>query len=227
MKYKSDFLFSKITLLFSIVLFLGSCDKYEFETDTFTDSRDGNVYKTVKIGNQVWMAENLRYLPNVYGRYAIATLSNRYYVYGYDGTNLVEAKATANYKTYGVLYNWVGANAACPAGWHLPTDEEWAQLTAYLGGDTGAGGILKEKGTQHWNSPNTGATNKVEFAALPGGGLFNTFEFTYLGATGFWWTASDDGDSHYYYRYMHDNDKGVVRGYVNMATAFSVRCVKD
>ncbi len=228
MNYKSDFLFSKITLLFALVLLLGSCEKYEFETDTFTDSRDGNVYKTVKIGNQVWMAENLRYLPNVYGRYAIAVSSARNYVYGYEGTNVDDAKATENYKTYGVLYNWMGAKAACPPGWHLPTAEEWAELTAYLGGDTGAGGILKEKGTQHWNSPNTGATNKVDFAALPGGMLSETtFSFAYLGATGFWWTASDDSDFHYYYIYIHDNDKALIRGYVNKSRVFSVRCVKD
>jgi len=228
MKYKSDFLFSKTTFLFALILLLGSCDKYEFETDTFTDSRDGNVYKTVKIGNQVWMAENLRYLPTVNGRYAVSTVSNRNYVYGYDGTNVAEAKATENYITYGVLYNVPGAKAACPAGWHLPTDEEWAELTAYLGGDSGAGGVLKEKGTQHWNSPNTGAKNKVEFRALPGG-MFSetTFSFAYLGATVYWWIASDDGDAHYYYRSIHDNDKGIVRGITYMSRGLSVRCIKD
>lgn len=220
----------KSTFLFALVLLLGSCDKYEFETDIFTDSRDGNVYKTVKIGNQVWMAENLRYLPSVYSRYTVSTVSNRYYVYDYDGTNVAEAKASENYKTYGVLYNVPGAKAACPAGWHLPTDEEWAQLSEYLGGDSGAGGILKEKGTQHWNSPNTGATNKVEFTALPGGMFSKTsssFLFAYLGTTGYWWTASDDGDAHYLYRSIDANDKGIVRGISYMDRGLSVRCVKD
>lgn len=231
MKYKSDFLFSKIILLFALVLLLGSCEKYEFETDTFTDSRDGNVYKTVKIGNQVWMAENLRYLPSVNSRYTVSTVSNRYYVYDYDGTNVAEAKATENYKTYGVLYNVPGAKAACPAGWHLPTDEEWAQLSEYLGGEnSGVGGVLKEKGTQHWNSPNTGAKNKLEFTALPGGMFSKTsssFLFAYLGATGYWWTASDDGNYHYIDIYIHANDKGMIRGISYMDRGLSVRCVKD
>jgi uncharacterized protein (TIGR02145 family) len=217
----SEFLFFII-----LMIFVGSCEKYDISKGTFTDIRDGNVYKTVTIGDQIWMAENLRYLPVVTGPVSGATASNRYYVYGYEGTNVTEARATENYKTYGVLYNWVAAKAACPEGWHIPTDEEWAQLSEYLGG-TGVGGKLKEKGTKHWNSPNTGATNIVGFAALPGGGRFSTFSFHYSGDQGFWWTASQDGTGLYYYRYIQQNDKEMLRGYVMMDAGFSVRCVKN
>ena len=209
-----------------ILLFTSSCEADDFKTDTFTDPRDGNVYNTVTIGTQTWMAENLRYLPSVVSPLRQSQYTVYYYVYGYDGTDVDEAKATANYKTYGVLYNWTAAKAACPAGWHLPTDEEWTQLTEYLGASD-AGGKLKEKGTKHWNSPNTGASNKANFTALPGGGRFSTYQFTYLGDMGYWWTDSHDGTGLYYYRYIQQNDKGIMRGYVVRDAGFSVRCVKD
>lgn len=227
MKKKSNILIFPFILLSVLTLFATSCgNNDDLNTDTFTDPRDGNVYKTVKIGTQIWMAENLRYLPSVVGPVRGSQSTLLYYVYGYDGTNVAEAKATVNYETYGVLYNWVAAKAACPAGWHLPTDAEWTQLTEYLG-ENGAGGKLKETGTKHWNSPNTGATNKTRFTALPGGGRFSTFSFNYLGDQGFWWTGSQDGTGLYYYRYMQQNNKNVVRGYVIMDAGFSVRCVKD
>jgi uncharacterized protein (TIGR02145 family) len=216
----------QFTFAIILILFANSCDTNDFKTDTFTDPRDGNVYKTVTIGTQTWMAENLRYLPAVVGPLRQSQYTTYHYVYGYGGTDVEEAKATVNYQTYGVLYNWAAAKAACPAGWHLPTDAEWTQLTEYLG-ESDAGGKLKEKGTKHWNSPNTGATNKSNFSALPGGGRFSTFTYNYLGDTGFWWTDSEDGSGLYYYRYIHQNDKAVIRGYVIRDAGFSVRCVKD
>jgi uncharacterized protein (TIGR02145 family) len=113
---------------------------------SFTDSRDGKVYKMVTIGEQVWMAENLAYLPSVVGPTTGSKSTAYYYVYGYNGTNVAEAKATANYKTYGVLYNWPaamngaassnanpsGVQGVCPDGWHLPSDAEWTRLEKYL-----------------------------------------------------------------------------------------------
>jgi uncharacterized protein (TIGR02145 family) len=151
-------------------------------TGTMTDARDGKTYNTVTIGNQEWMAENLAYLPSVnMGADGSDdnTAGKYYYVYGYDGTNVTDAKATDNYTTYGVLYNWnaamdgastssanpSGVQGVCPTSWHLPSDVEWTVLTDLLGGESVAGGKLKETGTTHWNSPNTGATN----SGLPGG----------------------------------------------------------
>jgi uncharacterized protein (TIGR02145 family) len=173
----------------------------DIEYGSFTDSRDGNVYKTVTIGEQVWMAENLAYLPSVVGP---ATGSEDegneteafYYVYGYDGTDVTEAKAyehtpdeegeyspgsspIKSYETYGVLYNWTAAMTACPEGWHLPSDAEWKQLEMYLGMSeaeansenyrgTDEGGKLKS-GTTHWYQINEEDTNESGFTALPGG----------------------------------------------------------
>ena len=86
---------------------------------------DGKVYKVVQIGNQCWMAENLAYLPSVSPPTEGSLIDPYSYVYGYEGTDINEAKTTTNYQTYGVLYNWPATLEACPSGWHLPSDAEW------------------------------------------------------------------------------------------------------
>jgi uncharacterized protein (TIGR02145 family) len=98
----------------------------------FTDPRDGNTYRTVQIGNQCWLAENLSYLPSVCPATTTPDGSAFYYVYDYQGNSVNEAKTTANYQNYGVLYNWAAALQACPPGWHLPSDAEWSALTDFL-----------------------------------------------------------------------------------------------
>jgi uncharacterized protein (TIGR02145 family) len=117
--------------------------------NTFTDNRDGNTYGVVQIGDQCWLGENLRYLPSVSPiterspthRWRSTPVNSQtrpyYYVYGYQGRRVSDAKATANYRNYGVLYNWPAALAACPEGWHLPGDDEWTQLANYLMGEYG------------------------------------------------------------------------------------------
>jgi hypothetical protein len=95
-----------------------------------TDDRDGTTYKVVRIGAQLWMAENLKYLPSVVGMATGSNSTPYYYVSGYNGTSVEEARAIANYNTYGVLYNWAAATQdVCPAGWRLPTDADWTELT--------------------------------------------------------------------------------------------------
>lgn len=169
----------------------------------FTDSRDGRIYKTVKIGNQVWMAENLAYLPSVSPLSSDSHSSTHYYVYGYNGTSIAAAKATSNYQTYGVLYNWPaamngasssntnpsGVQGICPTGWHLPSEAEWNVLIIYLGGKDVAGGKMKETGTLHWKSPNSGANNKSRFTALPGGIYWGRSTFNYKGNRASFWTS--------------------------------------
>ena len=239
------------TLLFLIMfLVLGSGCKKSFNYEAFTDPRDGNVYKIITIGDQVWMAENLAYLPsvNMVADGSEDAAGSYYYVYGYDGTNVADAKATDNYATYGVLYNWTaamdgeassttnpsGIQGVCPAGWHLPSDAEWTELTDYLGGESVASGKLKETGTIEegtglWEAPNTGATNETGFTALPGGFRFFSGTFYDIGEFGYWWSATEYDASNawprfinYYYsvvtRYSNDGTKEV---------GFSVRCVRD
>jgi uncharacterized protein (TIGR02145 family) len=211
---------------------------------TFTDPRDGKVYQTVVIGNQEWMAENLAYLPSVNmvaDGSENAAGSYYYYVYGYDGTNVADAKATDNYATYGVLYNWTaamdgeassttnpsGIQGVCPAGWHLPSEAEWDELTNYLGGTGVAGGKLKETGTTHWNTPNTGATNETGFTALPGGNRSSNGSFGSIGYAGHWWSATEYSAASAWYRLMYGNNGSVSRNIYGKEVGFSVRCVRD
>ncbi len=196
-------------------------------SNTFTDPRDGNVYHTVTIGTQVWMVENLRYLPSVVGPGSVSNTAPYCYVYGYNGTNVTAAKATANYSTYGVLYNWPAAVNSCPAGWHLPSRVEWTQLMDYLGGFSVAGGKLKETGTTHWLYPNIGATNETGFTALPGG-QFNMsgISFNNIGYGSDWWSASENGNTAWEIRM--ENYYSSADEYLNdLGSGFYIRCVRD
>lgn len=208
--------------------------------NSFFDSRDGYVYQSVAIGSQVWMAENLRYLPDVGLGTGSQTIAY-YYVYRYNGTNVSEAKATENYQTYGVLYNWPAAMAGmtssssnpsrvqgvCPTGWHLPSDAEWTELIDYLGGGEVAGGKLKETGTTHWESPNTGATNETGFTALPGGFRNYDGNFLNIGYNGLWWSATENGASSAMACDMNYNTSNIASYYNIKENGFSVRCVRD
>lgn len=194
---------------------------------TFTDSRDGNLYTYVKIGNQIWMAENLKYLPSVVGPSTGSQTTPYYYVYGYNGSEVNEAKATANYLTYGVLYNWTAACNSCPAGWHLPSDAEWTELTDYLGGTSVSGGKLKETGTTHWASPNYEATDETGFTALPGAYRLNNGGFFNIGNNGSWWSATEYNTTIAWSSSMYNYLRDFYRSYNNKELGFSVRCVRD
>ncbi|HOG20568.1 MAG TPA: FISUMP domain-containing protein [Salinivirgaceae bacterium] len=207
---------------------------------SFIDTRDSNVYKYVTIGEQVWMAENLRYLPRVAGSGMGLETTPYSYVYDYNGNSVEEAKATANYTTYGVLYNWLaamngdttsdanpsGVQGACPEGWHLPSQAEWQQLIDYLGGEEIAGGKLKEAGETHWNSPNEGATNETGFTALPSGYRGYCGRFKGIGNMGFWWSATSQNYSEAWTFSMIYDYGRIYSNYYTMEDGFSVRCVK-
>ncbi|MDD4032494.1 MAG: FISUMP domain-containing protein [Bacteroidales bacterium] len=213
------------------LVFIYSCTPQE-TPNTFTDSRDGKVYKTVTIGEQVWMAENLAYLPEVVGPATGSEDSGNeteafYYVSGYVGTDVAAAKTTTNYQTYGVLYNWSAALTACPEGWHLPSDEEWTTLTSYMGGADVAGGKMKETGTTHWEDPNTGATNESGFTALPGGYRSNLGTFYFFCYEGFWWSSAQNNKSFAWGRSLSCDDSGVIRGDNYKEGGYSVRCIRD
>jgi uncharacterized protein (TIGR02145 family) len=199
----------------------------------FTDERDGHIYKYIKIGKQVWMAENLAWLPEVSPPTAQSEEDNRYYVYGYESDSVEEARTLENYTTYGVLYNQSAAGQACPSGWHLPTDDEWKDLEMALGmtpaqanekyaSRGNVAGKLKEAGTAHWMSPNEGATNSTGFTALPGGILFGYYEYDLLGEKACFWTASWSVG-----RILHHDEVGITAAYWVIQQGFSVRCVRD
>jgi uncharacterized protein (TIGR02145 family) len=219
----------------------GSSKSFTTQGSAFTDLRDGNVYKTVTIGNQEWMAENLRYLPTVVWANSGSPDASYNYVYDYYGFIVTDAKASKNYPIYGVLYNWSaamngvasstanpsGIQGACPNGWHLPSDAEWTQLTTYLGGESVAADKLKEIGSSHWNGTYNESNNETGFTALPGGYRDDLGIFDEMGKAGIWWTATGDNDLHACARSMNYYESTVDRGYHEKRLGFSVRCVKN
>ncbi len=217
----------------------GYGDEETFSTPELTDARDGTTYATTVIGTQMWMAENMKYLPSVNPPDEESLTDPHYYVYGYDGDVVDDAKATENFETYGVLYNWPAAANSCPDGWHLPSDEEWKTLEMFLGmtqeqadaiemRGTDQGGQLKEIGTDHWDAPNTGATDAYGFTALPAG-LRSTYlsGFDLLGSNTYIWTSTEYLSDYGWKRYLDTEETGIYRIQEVKLMGYAVRCVKD
>jgi uncharacterized protein (TIGR02145 family) len=198
---------------------------------TFTDHRDGNVYKIIKIGNQIWMAENLRYIPYV----GMVNEDKGIWVYNFNGNDVENAISTISYKKYGCLYNWETANSVCPQGWHLPTDNEWSILVNVLGAEEIAGNKLKAK--KEWENTedemvihelvNHGATNESGFSALPGGTRDMNGTFNSVGKFGIWWTATEMLSSSAWIRNMNIYSGGINRLNDYKFSGYSVRCLMD
>ncbi len=185
--------------------------------------KDGNIYTTIKIGNQTWLAQNLK--TTLYNDGTAISDDELYWDYTWYNHD------TAYKYRYGALYSWNAVNSGklAPTGWHVATDADWTILTSYLGGTGVAGGKLKEAGTSHWLSPNTGATNEVSFRALPGGYCTHYFDSPcyQIGKIGYWWTATEALEEKAWCRYMSYNNDDVVRIYTDKEFGFSVRCVKN
>ncbi len=205
---------------------------------TFTDLRDGNIYPYKTIGNQVWMVRNLAWLPEVSPPAEGSNTTKFYYVTGYNGTNVTEAKQSAAYPVYGVLYSGLAARDACPDGWHTATDEEWIELEMLLGmsdveahnsGDRNSGAVgikLREEGRSHWGSNPLVANNPVGFTALPGGtrDLLSS-SFYGVGIMAHFWTGTSAGDMGNYYRWIAGS--GVSRYNDGNGFGMAVRCIRD
>ncbi len=203
-----------------------------FKTGGMITDIEGNVYNTIEIGNQTWMAENLKTATYNDGTtIPLITNDNQWINLTTPGYCWYNNDAGTNKNTYGAIYNFYTINTGklCPSGWHVPTDGEWTILSDYLGGDSIAGGKLKEAGTTHWTYPNTGATNESNFWALPGGvrvawdGLFYA-RYEFAG----WWTASEMSSNHAYGRFLNYDEVAVSKNeWVSKAYGYSVRCIKD
>lgn len=210
----------------------GSADDSVPTTTTVTDI-DGNVYNTVTIGTQVWMKENLKVIKyrngDSIGTTTPATLDTQgeissKYQWVYDGN---EANAT----TYGRLYTWntaIDNRGLCPTGWHIPSKVEWNTLTDYLGGFNVAGGHLKEVGTTHWQSPNTGADNSSGFTALPGGYRGSRGEFIWRGEVAYIWTSTENGaEEANGYQIGYAGVGGNTYSRFGKGHGLTVRCIRD
>ncbi len=184
------------------------CDTTKF--GHFTDPRDGHVYKTIKIGTQTWMAENLAWFP-----YITPTWPDP----GYASPCYLVSKN-------GVLYDHPAALTAAPAGWHLPSAAEWETLSNYLGGAEVAGG--KMKATYGWDSPNTGATNESCFSALPCASYVYYWDFSSIGGNCVWWSSTADDEYNVWSSAVNTNDTKLHMGQTYAGYwGHSVRCVKN
>ena len=204
-------------LMFISVSYIDGSDK--IITGTVTD-QDGDIYKTVKIGNQWWMAENLRVTHNTLGK-EIKT----YYPNGNSD----------NVTVYGRLYSWdvamdgsklPGARGIAPKGWHIPDDKDWKILFDFLGGMDIAGGKMKESGTIHWKSKNVGATNTSGFTSLPSGGFIPPGEYHGFSFAVHYWSSTENGIRANWPSIMY-NDKNVYILSALKKSPVAIRCVKD
>jgi uncharacterized protein (TIGR02145 family) len=188
---------------------------------------EGHIYQTVLIGNQIWMAENLRTATYANGE-PIANVTDTTWTQLSTGAWCHYDNNTANDAIYGKLYNWyttVDPRGLCPAGWHVPTDAEWTVLTDYLGGESVAGGKMKT--ITGWNAPNTSATNESGFSGLPGGfRSINTGTFYSVGLSGSWWSSSGS-TALAWYRNLGYNNGNAYRNDNNKRFGLSVRCLRD
>jgi uncharacterized protein (TIGR02145 family) len=207
---------------------------------TVTDI-DGNVYCIVTIGSQVWMAENLKVTHYRNGDAISNVTDNSEWGDLTTGAYSEYNNDVNNAATYGRLYNWYavddGRNIA-PAGWHVPTDDDWKELEMYLGMSqsqadltgwrgTDEGGQMKEAGTSHWISPNTGATNSSDFTALPGGFRNVNGSFNNLVYSAYFWSSTENDSSSAWSRLLDFYYSEVYRYNNNMQYGCSVRCIRD
>lgn len=193
---------------------------------------DGNTYNSVIIGNQVWMAKNLKTTRYNDGS-SIQLISN-----GTEWGSLSTPayswynNSASNYgSTYGALYNWFAVNTGklCPAGWHVPTFDEGKQLFDYLGGKAQAGGNIKITGTTYWQSPNEGASNKSGFSALPAGyRSMGNGSFSSINTSAYWWMADELYPDGAWYIGVVYHSGGISLGRFSSKTyGLSVRCIQN
>jgi uncharacterized protein (TIGR02145 family) len=219
------------TVFFLILILLGSnaCkkDKDDDPQPSITDI-DGNVYQTVKIGNQIWMKENLKTtkyrngdpIPNVtlWTPWLSAT----------QGAFCHYQNVASWTETYGLLYNWFAVGDArqiCPSGWHVPTKNEWNTLINFAGGENEAGNRLKEKGIVHWNGPNSGASDAYGFTALPGG--YRTSTFDPPGFYAIWWSSTPESPEDSWIMTLVANNSNAYIERQGKFAGHAIRCVKD
>lgn len=191
----------------------------------------GTNFPSVSICCQRWMNKNLDVttyrngdaIPKVTSNAAWAALTTGAYCY-YNNDSTTYAG------TYGKLYNWYAVNDSrglAPEGWYIPSDFEWTTLVNCLCGDLVAGGPLKEIGTSHWISPNTGATNLSGFTGVPGGTRDNSGTFLFLGDLGIWWSFTESTSNLPWYRQLNNSNTEIFKANINKRYGFSVRCIRD
>jgi uncharacterized protein (TIGR02145 family) len=223
--------FKSIGILLSMIVLFVACSKDSpKQTLTNTDmiDIDGNIYKSVVLGNQCWITKNLNVskyrngdiIPQVSDPLEWKNLTTGAWCYYEDKTE--------NGVVYGKLYNWYAVHdsrSLAPQGWHIPIDGEWYSLSEFLGGKVLAGGKMKT--IDGWAIPNEGATNESDFLALPGGVRNEVGNFGLINTCGIWWSNSDKGVDIAWARSLKNDTSEAISLSYDMKCGFSVRCVKD
>jgi uncharacterized protein (TIGR02145 family) len=218
-----------LNFLLAVILIIAGCTKEEKPPDPVADM-EGNSYKTVKIGTQIWMAENLKSTKYNDGtEIALVPLAKAWNDV-LTGAYCWYNNDDAQYRdVYGALYNGytVMQGKLCPSGWHIPSREEWQLLRDFLGDTTKAGGKLKESGTDHWLSPNKGADNSTGFNALGAG--IRYFEGTFSSSQSFSgiWSSTESSQSNLWSTSLYYGDASLGINLRSRKYGFSVRCLKD
>jgi len=208
-------------ILYAVVYFAGTGT-----TGRVTDI-DGNKYRTVQIGDQWWMAENLKVSRYRDGSAIPDVSQNSQWTNMTTGAMAFYDNSASLGKTYGKLYNGYAvtdSRGLCPEDWQIPTENEWSILLTYLGGSSEAGGKLKA--TRRWRQPNTGATNESGFNALPGGYRGSDGSFRLIGSTGTWWSTTGGSAAMVASRGLTYHTTEVYSGRGTNRSGFSVRCIR-
>ncbi len=201
---------------------------YDFDYSQIEDV-EGNVYKTIRIGNQDWMAENLKTTTYIDGSSISYTADSEEWKLAQEGLYTYYNLDESNIEEYGLLYNWysVETDKLCPSGWHVPLMEDWDELVEYLGGEDFAGGKLKTTGFTYWESPNECAVNSTGFSALPGGYCNENMYFLSMGGDADWWTRTEEDNETAYRKGAHACCCEVTTVQNTKSHGFSIRCVKN
>lgn len=212
-----------------VAVILQSCTK-DADDPTLVKDSEGNTYKVVIIGNQTWMAENLRTTRYNNGDPIPTTTlaldyqdTDKKYQWVYDNNEI-------NAERFGRLYTWYAitdSRGVCPVGWHIPSLEELDVLVEYLGGAEVAGGKLKTAGFSDWRYPNDGATNESGFNLLPAGGRYPDGHFGAVCIMGGFWVATEDDPTNAWGLWMEYGWGEASRHKTGKLGGYSVRCIKD
>ena len=214
------------SILCGLILCIASCGPSSNKTEGDSTNAPSDDKGEVTIGNQVWTSKNLDVSKFKNGE-EIPEAETKDQWKAFSDANEAAWCYYENKTEYGKLYNWYAVNdprGLAPAGYHIPTDEEWTTLTNYLGGKTIAG--AKMKSTSGWENDGNG-TNSSAFAGLPGGFRGNDGNFYNFGAFGYWWSSSEFNSNSAWCRVLYYSNGNVNRPYYNKQDGFSVRCLRD